>query len=306
MVSHLRSRHPDIDRLLDHARAQGFRVDVLASTHIKVIPPNKGSPLVTISGSPSDWQAVYAIKRDLKRAGVTFPEAPKRRTKSKRQKETEAMPRINTKTTLPAVSAADEARALRAQASAVSTIDREVRNPANMLEPMKLDADIAHLGGDVTRPKAKLPRRRQPDEVAVVYRGRHKGMLHDAHIQITVPDDENEAKVAALEEIIPGMDPQSQKAEWTQKAKMQGLEVAPPYVPLHDRLTLSGITYDFTRDEATLVHEDDLDCVLDHPTYRLERVDTLDDADEPLPTGSRRSRRLAQAQAGHGPLKRGS
>jgi len=294
----------DLDHLIVLAQKQGFDVRHAGSGHLKLIPRARDAPIVIVARSPYSTSTAK-VRADLKRAGLVLPAASKRKSKVA-QKETQAMARTNTKATIPAVSTADEARALRAQASAASTIDREVRNPANMLEPMKLDADIAHLGGDVMRPKAKLPRRREPDEVAVVYRGKYKGMLHDAHIQITVPDDENEAKVAALEEIIPGMDPQSQKAEWTQKAKMQGLEVAPPYVPLHKRLTLSGITYDFDRNEATLVHEDDLDCVLAHPTYRMERVDTLDDADEPLPTGSRRSRRLAQAQAAHGPLKRGS
>jgi len=294
----------DLDHLIVLAQKQGFDVRHAGSGHLKLIPPARDAPIVIVASSPYST-SLAKVRADLKRAGLVLPAASKRKSKAAKR-ETQAMPRTNTKATLPAVSAADEARALRAQASAVSTIDREVRNPANMLEPMKLDADIAHLGGDVTRPRAKLPRRRQPDEVAVVYCDRRKGMLHDAHISITVPDEENEAKVAALEEIIPGMDDFSQRAEWAQKAKLQGLSEPPAYVPLHQRLTLTGITYDFTRNEATLVHEDDLEYVLAHPTYRLERVDTLDDADEPLPANSRRSRRLAQAQAGHGPLKRGS
>jgi len=168
---------------------------------------------------------------------------------------------------------ADEARIQREQ----QTLDR-----ADTLAPDRtLDRDLAHLADPLAGKRTVPARRRHPDEVGLVYRGKRQGMLHDQDIDILVPDEDNDDRVAEFQAVIPGMDEDSQHEAWAalaEKTRAAGKEPA-PYVPMRDRLTISGIPYHFKLGQTTLVHEDDVDYVLAYPAYRIERATDLSTSD---------------------------
>jgi len=168
---------------------------------------------------------------------------------------------------------ADEARLQREQ---------QVLERGEAMTPDRtLDRDLAHLADPQAGKRTAPARRRHPDEEGLVYRGKRQGMLHDQDIDILVPDEDNDARVAELQSVIPGMDEDSQHEAWAvraEKTRATGKEPA-PYVPVRDRLNISGIPYHFKLGQTTLVHEDDVDYVLDYPAYRIERATAISTSD---------------------------
>ena len=155
-----------------------------------------------------------------------------------------------------------------------------------MTPDRKLDRDLAHLADPVIGRRVPSHRRREPEEIGIVYRGRRKGLLHDGAVSINVPDEENDEAVAALQDTIPGMDENTQRRVWQEQAALRG-EEPKPYVPLRDRLVVRGPSYQFTRNETTLVHQDDADYILAHEDLVFERVGGDDNDGDVFPTGRR-------------------
>ena len=128
-------------------------------------------------------------------------------------------------------------------------------------------------GATKTRGARTVRRQRQPEEVSLVYCGRRtSGAPVDQRIRVVVPDEDNATAVAAVQAIVPGLDEASQRAPWDADAAQRGQEPK-PYVPLHERLALSGPFYRFEIGRATLVHEADAPYLLAHPLYRIERAE---------------------------------
>ncbi len=172
----------------------------------------------------------------------------------------------------PTVSQADEARLARDQ--------RTLERGEAMAPDVRLDRDLAHLGDPQAATRVAPSRRRHPDEVGLVYRGKRKGMLHDQYITVIVPDEDNDAAVAEKQDVIPGLDEESQRQAWAAEDMRRG--VSRPYVRLADRLVLSGPNYTFEKDKTVLVHEDDVAYLLAHDTYRIERAADVE-VDDVLP-----------------------
>jgi hypothetical protein len=63
----LRKRLGDI---LDTLRREGWRIVFRRNGHLKAVSPE--GKVVFMSRTPSDWRALYKIKRDLKANGATF------------------------------------------------------------------------------------------------------------------------------------------------------------------------------------------------------------------------------------------
>ncbi len=157
-----------------------------------------------------------------------------------------------------------------------------------MAPDARLDRDLAHLA-DTSPARRVQSRRRAPEEVGLVYRGkRTRSMLHDGYITVTVPDEDNDEAVADKQDVIPGLDEDSQRQAWAAENLQRGIER--PYVPIRDRLVLSGHDYTFKKDKTVLVHEDDADWLLAHPVWRIERADGLDDEGAGVPAIGRRGR----------------
>jgi len=169
---------------------------------------------------------------------------------------------------------ADEARIQREQ----QTLERgEAMTPDS-----KLDRDLAHLADPQAGRRVPSRRRREPDEESLVYRGkRGRALLVDQHIDVIVPDDENDERVQDLQAVVPGMDEDSQREAWNTAAMVRNREPA-PYVPLADRLVVSGIHYHFELGKSTLVHRDDVDYLLAYPAYIIERVGDIN-AEDAIP-----------------------
>jgi len=155
-----------------------------------------------------------------------------------------------------------------------------------MTPDRKLDRDLAHLADHGVGRRVPSRRRREPEEIGIIYRGRRKGLLHDGAVSINVPDEENDEVVAALQDTIPGMDENTQRRVWQKQAALRG-EEPKPYVPLRDRLVVRGPSYQFTRNETTLVHQDDADYILAHKDLVFERVGGDDNDGDVFPTGRR-------------------
>ncbi len=186
------------------------------------------------------------------------------------------VPRNSVVDALPTpLSRADEARFAAEQ--------RALAKGDTLQAETKLDRDLAHLADpDVGRRTVSSRRRREPEEQALVYRGsRTRGALVAQEIDILVPDEDNAAAVADMQAVIPGMDEDSQRAAWVAAAALRNREPE-PYVPLAERLILSGIHYHFSLGKTTLVHEDDVDYVLAYPAYRIERVGDIN-AEDAIP-----------------------
>ncbi len=173
---------------------------------------------------------------------------------------------------------ADEARLQREQ---------QVLERGEAMTPDRtLDRDLAHLADPQAGRRVPSRQRRQPEEIGIIYRGRRKGLLHDGAVTITVPDEENDTVVASLQDTIPGMDEPTQRRVWQEQAALRG-EEPKPYVPLRDRLVVRGPSYQFTRNETTLVHQDDADYILAHKDLVFERVGGDDNDGDVFPTGRR-------------------
>jgi len=297
----------DITRLIAEAHRQGWGVERRRSEHFMVTPPARGSPLNVVSSTPGDHRAYAKIRCQLKRAGLVLPAdhtsketpmakrtattstrptatttTPAKPSRSQRASAASAkaavtrVPRINVVDALPTpLSRADEARFAAEQ--------RALAKGDALTAETKLDRDLAHLGDpDVGRRTVSSRRRREPEEQALVYRGsRTRGPLVAQEIDVQVPDEENADKVADMQAVIPGMDEDSQRAAWAAAAALRNREPE-PYVPLAERLIVSGIDYHFSLGKTTLVHEDDVDYVLAHPFHRIERVGDIN-AEDAIP-----------------------
>lgn len=180
------------------------------------------------------------------------------------------------------------------QAAQVERETRAATRGDTLTAETKLDADLAHLADHQAGRRVPSRRRREPDEEALVYRGkRGRGTAVDQHIDIIVPDEENDERIYDLQATISGLDEDSQRAAWAAAAALRNREPE-PYVPLTDRLTVSGIHYHFELGKSTLVHVDDVDYLLSYPAYVIERVG--DDRDESgLPAAIRRRNAMALA-----------
>jgi len=182
-------------------------------------------------------------------------------------------------------------------AAQTAQVDRETRAATRgdtLQAETKLDRDLAYLGDPQAGRRVPSRRRREPDEESLVYRGkRGRGPAVDQHIDIIVPDEENDERIYELQATISGLDEDSQREAWARAAALRNRAPA-PYVPLTDRLTVSGISYHFELGKSTLVHVDDVDYLLSYPAYVIERVG--DDPDESgLPAAIRRRNATALA-----------
>ncbi len=306
----------DIDQLLIAARRQGWAVQKRGSGHFMLTPAARGSPLIVVSGTPSDHRAFVKARCQLIKAGLVLPDAHPGKETTHMAKRTTATtsPRPTTTTsprptTTTSTAPAKPSRSARANAaSSKAAITRVPRRPASgspvddadmaltpaqaaqvaretravadgptLAPDAKLDRDLAHLGDPQAGRRVAPSRRRDPDEEPLVYRGKRQGMFHDQHIDILVPDEDNDERIFLLQETISGLDEDSQREAWARAAALRN-RAPEPYVPLTDRLTVSGIHYHFELDKITLVHEDDVAYVLQYPAYRIERVG--DDRDE--------------------------
>ncbi len=273
----------DLDALLAEARRQGWRCEKRGSGHLLLRPATRTGPLIVISSSPSDYRALAKIRSQLKRAGLILPA-----DHSSRPHKEPTMPRCTTTATkartvaspAPTVSQADEARLARDQ--------RTLERGDTLAPDARLDRDLAHLA-DTSPARRVQSRRRAPEEVGLVYRGkRSRAILVDHYITVTVPDEDNDAAVAEKQDVIPGLDEDSQRQAWAAEDMRRGM--TRPYVRLADRLVLSGHDYTFELGKTVLVHEDDVAYLLAHDTYRIERADGLDDDGAGVPPIGRRGR----------------
>lgn len=171
------------------------------------------------------------------------------------------------------------AEAEREQAAIVAAQERQARKDGPDLQSeTKLDADLAHLADDKPAPQTvRSVRRRRPHEIPVVLVGRHKGALHDAQIDLIVPDEDNAERVGDFDSVI--------NPERDHEGKEKPL-------PGPDVVHMSGPSYHFIRGEATLVDAEDLPFFLAHKTWLFVRSDQQGGE---LVTDSQERRRAAQA-----------
>lgn len=62
---------PEINDLIDTVVEQGWRVEK-GRKHVKVYPPDKSRPIVTIPSTPSDRRAVANVRSQLRRSGAVL------------------------------------------------------------------------------------------------------------------------------------------------------------------------------------------------------------------------------------------
>jgi len=184
-----------------------------------------------------------------------------------------------------------------AQAARVERETRAATSGDTLTVETKLDRDLAHLGDPQAGRRVPSRRRREPDEEPLVYRGkRGRGVSVDQHIDIIVPDEENDERIYDLQAVITGLDEDSQREAWARAAALRNREPE-AYVPLTDRLTVSGISYHFELGKSTLVHVDDVEYLLAHPAYVIERVgDNPDESGLPAAIRRRNATALASQQ----------
>ena len=188
----------------------------------------------------------------------------------------------------------DDVALTPAQAAQVDRETRAVADGPTLAPDAKLDRDLAHLGDPQAGRRVAPSRRRQPDEEPLVYRGkRGRGTAVDQHIDILVPDEENDERIFDLQETISGLDEDSQREAWARAAALRN-RAPEPYVALSDRLTVSGIHYHFELGKTTLVHCGDVPYVLAYPAYVIERVgDNPDESGLPAAIIRRNAKALA-------------
>ncbi len=265
----------DIQFLIAQARLQGFTVERRGSGHFLLRPPTRAGPLILVSGSASDWRAVAKIRSQLRRAGLILPA-----DHSSRPHKDKIMATRRTTTTTKTRRAAPTTDA-SSQAERTMVRERQALERGEAMAPdARLDRDLAHLA-DTSPARRVQSRRRAPEEVGLVYRGkRSRALLVDQFITVTVPDEDNDAAVADKQDVIPGLDEESQRQAWAAEDMRRG--VTRPYVRLADRLVLSGPNYTFEMGKTVLVHEDDVAYLLAHDTYRIERAADIE-VDDVLP-----------------------
>jgi hypothetical protein len=65
------SVHPDFRDLVERARAQGWRIERLQNSHLRLTPPDPAKRAVVISSTPrGPGGAKRAIAGDLRRSGL--------------------------------------------------------------------------------------------------------------------------------------------------------------------------------------------------------------------------------------------
>ena len=316
----------DLKRLIRAAQRQGWAVQKRRSGHYQLTPPARGSPLIVVSGTPGDYRAFVKARCQLKRAGLILPDAhtpPKETPPMAKQSPTTSLRPATTATPAKPSRASRAARATAAAAPAprvprrsatadvdsgdmpltaaqAAQVDRETRAATRgdtLVAETKLDADLAHLADHQAGRRVPSRRRREPDEEALVYRGkRGRGVFVDQHIDIIVPDEENDERVYDLQTVISGLDEDSQREAWARAAALRN-RAPEAYVAISDRLTVSGIHYHFELGKTTLVHVDDVEYVLSYPAYVIERVgDDPDESDLPAAIRRRNAAALATQQ----------
>lgn len=67
------TRRHEIERLARLARAQGWRVEKLANSHYRFIPPDPSKPMTVTGGTPSDRNFIRRLVADLRRLGLDLP-----------------------------------------------------------------------------------------------------------------------------------------------------------------------------------------------------------------------------------------
>ncbi len=318
----------DINRLIDTARRQGWQVERRKSGHYLLTPPSRDGPLVCVASTPSDHKAISNIRADLRRSGLVLPDAhtPPKETPPMAKRTTATTSTRPAATTATPTKASRASRAARATAAATpaprvprrsitadvdsgdmpltaaqaAQVDRETRAATRgdtLTAETKLDADLAHLADHQAGRRVPSRRRREPDEEALVYRGkRGRGVSVDQHIDIIVPDEDNDERIFDLQAVITGLDEDSQREAWARAAALRNREPE-AYIALSDRLTVSGISYHFELGKSSLVHVDDVEYVLSYPAYVIERVgDDTDESDLPAAIRRRNAAALTNQQ----------
>lgn len=71
--SALMTRRGEIEKLARLARAQGWRVELLANGHYRFVPPDPSKPMAVTGGTPSDKHFIRRLVADLRRLGLKVP-----------------------------------------------------------------------------------------------------------------------------------------------------------------------------------------------------------------------------------------
>ncbi len=206
-------------------------------------------------------------------ATTTAPAKPSRSARARAVSAKAAVTRVPRNSVVDALptplSRADEARFAAEQ--------RALAKGDTLQAETKLDHDLAHLADpNAGRRTVSSRRRRGPEEEVLVYRGsRLAGPLVAQTITVTVPDEDNDAAVAEKQAVIPGLLEDEQRAAHAAACALRGVDT--PYQPLADRLILSGINYTMGLGKGVLVHEDDVDWLLNHKVHWITRANGDDD-----------------------------
>lgn len=67
------TRRHEVERLAQVARAQGWRVEILANGHYRFIPPDPLKRMTVTGGTPSDRNFIRRLVADLRRLGLELP-----------------------------------------------------------------------------------------------------------------------------------------------------------------------------------------------------------------------------------------
>ena len=67
------TRRGEVEKLARRARAQGWRVEVLANGHYRFIPPDSSKPMTVTGSTPSDRNFIRRLVADLRRLGLKVP-----------------------------------------------------------------------------------------------------------------------------------------------------------------------------------------------------------------------------------------
>jgi len=67
------TRRGEIEKLARLARAQGWRVELLANGHYRFVPPDPSKPMTVTGGTPSDKHFIRRLVADLRRLGLKVP-----------------------------------------------------------------------------------------------------------------------------------------------------------------------------------------------------------------------------------------
>ncbi len=67
------TRRHEVEKLARLARAQGWRVERLANSHFRFIPPDSSKRMTVAGGTPSDRNFIRRLVADLRRLGLKVP-----------------------------------------------------------------------------------------------------------------------------------------------------------------------------------------------------------------------------------------